>query len=87
MFQVVVQALIDLQNGRPCDLGLWRRDVSPDFRECRKKEHICQTEAEMYLQSLTDEEERLIGVSFGYINDLVRQIKKRKPSLIGEGFF
>jgi hypothetical protein len=74
--QIVVQSLFDLQCGRPCDIGIWRKDTPPDDRSCRKSEHICYRDAQQFLETVNEEEEVIIGLSSGTISSLVRAIKK-----------
>lgn len=76
LFQVILQSLIDLQQGRPCDYRTWRDDVSPDFRNCTQNDHICWKSAEDYLLSISSEMEECVGLNCGCIEDLVTMIKK-----------
>ena len=78
LFQIVVQSLLDLRNGRPCDLKCWRKDISPDFETCTESHHICWNSAEQYLTTFQPEAEQYIGLSEGALKDLVCRIKKDK---------
>jgi hypothetical protein len=80
MFQIIVQALIDLSNGRPCDQGIWIKDLSSDFRCCNSVEHFCADDADQYLRSL-EIDETLLGLQKGCIQDIAGRLKKKSPSL------
>jgi hypothetical protein len=76
LFQTILQALLDLDNGRPCDSRLWRRDLSPDYRNCTESEHICCDHAYGYLQSLDPCVDETVGLEEGTIESLAKRIKK-----------
>jgi len=76
LFQVVIQCLIDIYIGRPCDEKLWRSDVSPDFRRCSGSMHLCGKFAEEYLNSLGLELDSYMGLPNGCISGLIREIKR-----------
>lgn len=86
LFQIVFQSLLDLKSGRPCDLGIWKKDFSPDFDNCTYSYHICWNDAEDYLHNLPTEAESYMGLSNGYLNGLITEIKKDRifkiPSFI-----
>ena len=86
LFQIAFQSLLDLKSGRPCDLGIWRKDLSPDFDNCTYTYHICWNDAEDYLRHLPTEAESYMGLSNGYLNGLIAEIKKdrifRIPSFV-----
>lgn len=76
LFLITLRSLIDLQSARPCDLGVWIKDVSPDFNYCKETDHICWQSSEDYLLSITPDMEVFMGLSEGRISDLVKRIKK-----------
>ena len=78
LFQIIFQSLVDLQLARPCDFKTWRQDLSPDFKYCTNKEHICWNNAEEYLLSIDPVTEECIGLSEGYIKSMVSRIKKNR---------
>jgi len=88
LFQITFQSLLDLKSGRPCDLGIWRKDLSPDFDNCTYSYHICWNDAEDYLLHLPTEAESYMGLSNGYLSSIVTEIKKdrifRIPSFISK---
>lgn len=75
MFRIIVQALRDLQSGRPCDLGLWIADEPPDRKKCFPWEHCCYVHAEDYLRSLHDIE-CMVNLSDEFLSNLLRKIKR-----------
>lgn len=76
LFMIILQSFLDLRTGRPCDHGIWRKDISSDFRNCTKTEHVCSKNAEEYLLQIDEEAEELAGLSIGRVHDLMTQIKK-----------
>lgn len=76
LFQIVLQSLLDLRCGRPCDVNAWKKDESPDFRNCTHDHHICWIYAEEYLHSIDYEMEKFIGLSEGSIEEWIRKIKR-----------
>lgn len=76
LFQTILQALLDLDNGRPCDTGTWRRDLSPDYRNCTGSEHVCKDHAYDYLLSLDPCVDEVVGLQEGMILSLTMRIKK-----------
>jgi hypothetical protein len=76
MFRIILQSLLDLKSGRPCDLGIWRKDIPSDFNNCTESDHICYEFAERHLSELNDEAEELAGLSVGRVKYLLKQIKK-----------
>lgn len=85
-FQVILRALIDLKSGRPCDLGIWKDDRSPDYKSCEKTEHICFVDAENFLITLGEVEEVFAGLKPGCVADLTKRIKKDPIFKIGSLF-
>lgn len=75
LFRIVLQALKDLQSGRPCDQGIWINDESPDMRKCFAGDHICYQHAEWYLAGI-EEYEEFIHISPFFLETLVRKIKR-----------
>lgn len=75
-FHVILQSLIDLQTGRPCDLGAWKIDQPSDHKYCTMSEHLCYADAEEFLKKVDNEEEKFAGVSPGCVDHLVRTIKR-----------
>lgn len=75
LFQVIVRSLLDLKNGRPCDIGSWRCDESPD-EHCIKSNHVCYHYAEWYLSGVDEETELFCGLKCGQVDDLVKCLKR-----------
>jgi len=86
MFQTILQALLDVESGRPCDLGAWTRDVSPDFSTCTRGHHICAEQAEDYLMNVDDVAEEFSGLPCGTIEELVGKIKRAPIYKVGTLF-
>jgi hypothetical protein len=78
LFQVTFESLLDLHIGRPCDAGMWRKDISPDFKNCTDSIHVCWNSAEKYLLSISSEGEQYMGLSTGSLKSLVHEMKKDK---------
>ena len=81
LFRVIVQALKDSHAGRPCDEGIWIQDDPPDHVKCRKDDHICFKEADLYLSQISDVE-CLVGVSHEFIMSLVYKNRRSRISLL-----
>lgn len=76
LLTVVIQALLDAQIKRPCDVNIWLVDLPPDNTRCTHAVHICSDYAEKYLLSLDTEVENFIGLSHGCIHSILCGIKK-----------
>lgn len=83
LFNIILRALLDLSTGRPCDLGIWKKDLSPDFSCCSEEAHLCHEDAERFLISLSSASENLCGISSGKLRDLAKRIKKDPIFSIG----
>ena len=82
-FQIILRSLLDLQTGRPCDLGLWKRDMPSDLQICSVDAHICYEDSEAYLLQVDSEMEANCGMPPGKVRDLVNRMKKDPIFMIG----
>jgi len=76
LLRIIIQALIDYSNNRPCDLGKWRGDDPPGgFRtKCIYSEHICREHATNYLEDISSEVEQFIGLTPGTIQNYMQKL-------------
>ena len=76
LLYIIIQALLDVEKGRPCDVGLWHCDLSPDSNSCTPKDHICRCNALEYLTTLPPELEKYIGLSSGTVETYIKNLCK-----------
>lgn len=76
LLYIVVQALLDVDKGRPCDVGLWHCDLSPDSNSCTPTDHICRLHALEYLHNLPPSAEKYIGLSSGTLETYIKNLCK-----------
>jgi len=83
LFRIILRSLLDLNSGRPCDLGSWKLDIPSDFCCCSHEYHLCYQSAEEYLTSVDEEYEEQCGLSKGKIRYMIRKIKEDPIFKIG----
>lgn len=77
VFRIVVQSLLDLRSGRPCDFGLWLSDEPPDHKKCMSDEHFCYPHADKFFENFEETDiEAFIHVPNGSVSGIVRKIKR-----------
>lgn len=70
-FGVVVQAICDARNGRPCDANSWRSDHPPGGGiRCSPAEHICEEQAMRFIKDAADVLEPTLNLPTGIFMDL-----------------
>lgn len=86
MLKVIIQALTDYGNGRPCDQDIWRKDLPPGNRnvKCCPSNHICRNHAEDFLKNLSPSYEAFAGLTPGtvkaYMKKFDKEIKNEIPT-------
>lgn len=71
-FRCIFLAIYDARSRRPCDLNAWYKDQPPmSIETCTEDLHICSPSAVGFLLSLTDDHERLGGLSPGTIKRII----------------
>ena len=80
-FRVIVQAMIDAQSGRPCDLNLWFNDMPPGRHKCTEIAHICSADAKSFLKNIDSKSETVVGLRVGTIERYVDKIEKSQLSI------
>lgn len=76
--EVIVLALIDYANGRPCDVSVWRIDLPPGNikLKCRPSEHVCINRAEKFLADLSASQEVFAGLSPGTVKHFMKKVAR-----------
>lgn len=83
-FCCLIVAIGDARDGRPCDLGAWRRDAPPmGIETCSSASHICAPHALGFLLSLPPEHELFCGLRPGTIRELLRGVRIRDQNFEG----
>ena len=86
-FVVVVQAISDSRNGRPCDANLWRSDHPPGGGvRCSPAEHICKTYAVEFISDVATTLEPVLHLPAGTFMDLATRKNGSRRSRSNEIF-
>jgi len=73
LFKMIIISMNDIKRRRPCDLGIWKKDMPPHgIDTCTHEIHICsKMAAKWLLETVGEEEERYVGLTPGSISSLM----------------
>lgn len=70
--RTVIMALLDVCEGRPCDLGLWSPDPPPTLRTCTMYQHICADDGERFIHEVIRQGwEPFLGLESGKLGKML----------------
>jgi len=79
LFRMIIISMNDVKRQRPCDLGIWVKDMPPrGIETCTRDIHICsEMAAKWIIGEIGEEEERYVGLTPGTITSLMGNVIRK----------